>query len=337
MKQQASTKCSPSHRSFLVSPPDRWYHYLVEAVRFPQRNSLLERVCIRFIAALLVAVGLATAVPMQAASSDTRDLHEGNRSKASSTPYRSAHDERIRRANDRALAIISPSPQATTAVSPSPQTSIYSASWTSSQATLAYSLFFGVLGVGIFLLIALVRKDYRLATTPVIPPVMTPSEDELQFQTASLNDLRHGVVPHYYHLSDFLPNKGEIVIWAFHGVRHYRVETHSQWIGGSTGLNVRVVRGLWIHSGASHGHKVEYSSVNSEIGTLVFTNTALCFVGPNSVRIPFSHILALNTYSDGIGLHTDYASNSNQIFGDMHTDNVTFFMAAVSLLHKNSL
>jgi hypothetical protein len=285
----------------------------------------------------MVAVGMAATGTVQAASSDTRDLHDKNKTKASSTSNRVAHDERIRRANDRALAVLSPSPQATSALSASPQASVSSASWTSSEATLAYSLFFGVVGLGIFLLIALVRKDYRLATTPVIPPATTLPPEEVQFQTASLNDLGHGVIPHYYHLSDFLPNKGEIVIWAFHGVRHYRVKTHSQWVGRSAGLNVRVVRGLWIHSGASHGHRVEHSSVNSEVGTLVFTNIALCFVGPNSVRIPFSHILALNTYSDGIGLHTDYASNSKQIFGDMHTDNVAFFKAAVSLLHKNSL
>jgi hypothetical protein len=284
---------------------------------------------------------------VQAASSDTMDLHDGNRNKASSTPDRSAHDERIRKANDRALAVLSPSPQATAALSPSPQTSIFSASWTSSEAALAYSLFFGVLGLGIFLIIAIVRKDFRLAMTPVIPPVTTSpvtappvtalSVSQLQFQTASLNDLRHGVIPHYYHLSDFLPNKGEIVIWAFHGVRHYRVETHSQWVGRSAGMNVRVARGVSIRTGASYGHKVQHSSVNSEVGTLVFTNRALCFVGANSVRIPFSHILALNTYSDGIGLHTDYARNSKQIFGDMHSDNVAFLKAAVSLLHKNSL
>jgi hypothetical protein len=243
-------------------------------------------------------------------------------------PYRSAHDERIRKANDRALAVLSPSP--------SPQTSIFSASWTSSEAALAYSLFFGVLGFGIFLIIAIVRKDFRLAMTPVIPSVTTLPLEEVQFQTATLNDLREGVIPHLYHLSGFLPNKGESVIWAFFGVRHYSQETHSEWVGGSTGLNVRVVRGLWIHTGASHGHRVEYSSVNSEVGTLVFTTAALCFVGANSFRIPFSHILAFHTYTDGIGLHTDYASNSQQIFGDMHTDNVTFLKDALDLLHADA-
>jgi hypothetical protein len=82
----------------------------------------------------MVAVGLVATITVQAASSDTGYLHDGNKIKASSTPYRSAHDERIRKANDRALAVLSPSP--------SPQTSIFSASWTSSEAALAYSLFF---------------------------------------------------------------------------------------------------------------------------------------------------------------------------------------------------
>jgi hypothetical protein len=82
----------------------------------------------------------------------------------------------------------------------------------------------GVLGFGIFLIIAIVRKYFLLAMTPVIPSVTTLPLEEVQFQTATLNDLREGVIPHLYHLSGFLPNKGESVIWAFFGVRHYSQE-----------------------------------------------------------------------------------------------------------------
>jgi hypothetical protein len=72
-------------------------------------------------------------------------------------------------------------------------------------------------------------------------------------------------------------------------------------------------------------------------GTLVFTTTAVCFIGANSARIPFSHVLALNTYTDGFGLITDYARNSKHIFGHMHSDNVTFLKTALALLHENAL
>jgi hypothetical protein len=242
----------------------------------------------------------------------------------------------IRRSNDRALAALSPSPQATIYAAP---TTIPSISPTPNGVLLA-SLFFGVLGLGICLIIAVIEKDSRLATTPPTlptPAVTTLSVSQLQFPTASLKDLRHGVIPHYYHLDDFFPNKGEIVIWAFHGVRHYRVKNSVRTGRSKRGSECASSKRVWIHSGASHGHKLQYSAVDSEIGTLVFTNSALCFVGDNSVRIAFSHILALNTYSDGIGLHTDYAHNSKQIFGDMHTDNVAFLKKALSLLHKNSL
>ena len=71
-------------------------------------------------------------------------------------------------------------------------------------------------------------------------------------------------------------------------------------------------------------------------GTLVFTTKALCFIGANAARIPFSHVLALNTYTDGFGLTTDYARNNNHIFCHMHTDNVTFFNTAMGLLHANA-
>ena len=56
-------------------------------------------------------------------------------------------------------------------------------------------VFFGFLVLGTFIIIAVVRNNSRLATTPTTPPVRTLSADEFKLQTATLLDLRKGVIP----------------------------------------------------------------------------------------------------------------------------------------------
>lgn len=285
----------------------------------------------------MVAVGLIAAITAEGASphndgDGARNAHERNKTKASLTFTPSVHDEAIRRANDRALAALSPSPQATNYAASTP---ISNTSPTANGAVLGY-LFFGFLVLGTFIIIAVVSKDSRLATTAP-PPVPPLSEEVLQFQIATLNDLRNGIIPRHYHLRDFLPQKGESVLWAFHGVKHYYQTTQSVWVGRSAGLNVRVAKGVWLHSGSSYGHRVPRVSTHTEIGTLVFTSKALCFIGTNSARIPFTHVLAFDTYRDGFGFVTDLARKGKYIFGDMHPQNVAFLRTALGLLHSTAL
>ena len=70
-------------------------------------------------------------------------------------------------------------------------------------------------------------------------------------------------------------------------------------------------------------------------GTLVLTNQGFSFIGTNSTRIPFSHILSLEPYADGFGLDTDYAHNNKHTFGHMHPTNAAFVKSAVDIIGKN--
>ena len=86
-------------------------------------------------------------------------------------------------------------------------------------------------------------------------------------------------------------------------------------------------------SGRNHGHSEQHSSMDDQgVGTLVLTTKALCLVGVNSARLPFAHILALETFSDGIGLDTDYAKNTKHQFAGMNSDNVSFLKTAMDLV-----
>jgi hypothetical protein len=131
-------------------------------------------------------------------------------------------------------------------------------------------------------------------------------------QLAVLDELRKGIKPTIYTLNGFYPQKGESVIWAFSGVQHLHQAAHSEWVGRSGGLSVRVMKGVWYRSGRNHGHSEHHSSMDDQgVGMLVLTTKALCFVGVNSARLPFAHILALETFSNGIALARYAKRNGN--------------------------
>jgi len=61
------------------------------------------------------------------------------------------------------------------------------------------------------------------------------------------------------------------------------------------GFQVKIVKGLWFPTGASRGHSVSSTSMDDHgTGTLVLTNQGFSFIGTNSTRILFSHIISLS-------------------------------------------
>jgi hypothetical protein len=163
-----------------------------------------------------------------------------------------------------------------------------------------------------------------------LPP---PTPSESAGHELVLADLAQGTTPHLYQLAGFLPKKGETVIWAFLGVNHYHKGTHSEWVGRSGGASVRVLKGFWVRSGASRGHRVSHTAMDYQgVGTLVLTTIGLCFIGANSTRIPLSHILAFQSYSDGIGFDTDYVRNNRHVFTQIHAGNVAFIATVLDTI-----
>jgi hypothetical protein len=175
----------------------------------------------------------------------------------------------------------------------------------------------------------------RLGSTIQSPPG-TPTSSDTVNQQETLDDLRKGITPDRYNLSGFVCKKNEKVLFSFQGVRHYHQGTHSQWTGRSAGVSVKVVKGLWFRTGANRGHSVSSTSMDDQgTGTLVLTNQGFSFIGTNSTRIPFSHILSLEPYADGFGLDTDYARNNKHLFAHMHPTNAAFVKSAVDIIGKS--
>jgi hypothetical protein len=136
-----------------------------------------------------------------------------------------------------------------------------------------------------------------------------------------------------YCLDGYVPRKGEVVLWAFPNTKYYHLGTHTEWQGASVGVNFRVAKGLWVRTGQQRGHRVSHQSMDYKgTGTLVLTNQGFSFIGAETIRVVFSHIVVFKQYSDGIGFETDRVRNNKYLFGNLHTSSTVFIKDAVDVL-----
>jgi hypothetical protein len=136
-----------------------------------------------------------------------------------------------------------------------------------------------------------------------------------------------------YCLDGYVPRKGEVVLWAFPNTKYYHLGTHSEWQAGSAGVSFRVAKGLWVRTGQQRGRRVSHQSMDYKgTGTLVLTNQGFSFIGAETIRVVFSHIVAFKQYSDGLGFETDRVRNNKYLFGNLHTSSTVFIKDAVDVL-----
>lgn len=137
-----------------------------------------------------------------------------------------------------------------------------------------------------------------------------------------------------YRCPQYMPRKGEILLWGFDNVKYYHQGTHSEWQGGHAGVSVRVAKGLWVRTGTSRGHSVSHQSMDFKgTGTLLITNQGFAFLGAETIRVLFTHIVSMDYYKDGVGFDTDRARNNRYVFANMQTVSAMFVKDAIEVLN----
>lgn len=132
-----------------------------------------------------------------------------------------------------------------------------------------------------------------------------------------LRDVLNGTVPTRYSFQGDLPvnlQKGEQVAWGFCGTRYLEDRIHREYVGGSNGVSVRVMKGVYYHTSAFKGHTVENAeTLEIDQGWAIMTNKNIYFAGPcKSLRLPYSKIVSFQPFSDGIGFMRDAATAKAQ-------------------------
>jgi hypothetical protein len=138
-------------------------------------------------------------------------------------------------------------------------------------------------------------------------------------KSSILRQIMRGNIPDQSKAAATLPlnfQKGEQVAWIFQNTRYLEDRTRRTYEGRSAGVSVRIMKGVYYHTAAFHGHPVEHTDrVSVDTGLFVATNSNLYFAGSvKSLRIPYPKIVSFQPFTDGVGLMRDAASAKPQIF-----------------------
>lgn len=138
-------------------------------------------------------------------------------------------------------------------------------------------------------------------------------------KAAAIRDLLSGIVPQRISFNEQLPinfQKEEQVVWLFPDTKYFEDKVFRKYVGRTAGLSVRVMKGVYLRSGAFKGmpvDNVERTLVGQ--GLFVVTDKNLYFVcSAKSIRVPFSKIVSFEPYQDGVGIMKDNATAKPQTF-----------------------
>jgi hypothetical protein len=134
-----------------------------------------------------------------------------------------------------------------------------------------------------------------------------------------IRDVLNGVIPRRMKLDANLPinlQKDEEVVWVFPGCEYLEDKTRRQYVGGSQGVSVRIMKGLYYRVGGFAGQPVDRTErVHIDTGMVVVTNQHIYFAGPSkALRLPYAKIVSFQPFSDGIGIIRDASNAKPQIF-----------------------
>ncbi|MDH5368868.1 MAG: hypothetical protein OEW99_02510 [Gammaproteobacteria bacterium] len=136
---------------------------------------------------------------------------------------------------------------------------------------------------------------------------------------AVLRDIMDGNLPERVKIDGNLPfnlQKTEKIVWLFQNVNYYEEKTRTRYVGGSSGVSIRIAKGVYYRTGGFKGERVQTSeTVHADTGLLGVTNKHIYFSGPSkSFRIAFNKIVSFEPFSDGIGVQRDAQTAKPQSF-----------------------
>lgn len=119
----------------------------------------------------------------------------------------------------------------------------------------------------------------------------------------------------------FLLNKNEHMLWLFRDVTLQMQKVRRETVGRTRGVSVRVCKGVYYRTGGFKGTPVE-TTYMQRIGTgsVCLTDKNLYFHCPEkTLKIPFSKILSLDPYSNGLGVQKDGANDKPMFFENLNS------------------
>lgn len=135
-------------------------------------------------------------------------------------------------------------------------------------------------------------------------------------QAIVLKDLQRGVLPQKPLTVPVMLGRGECALWVYDNITIFQEKITREYVGGSRGMSYRICKGVTYRTGSFKGHPVERSHMDKVgVGSLVVTNKHFFFHCPTaSSKIPFTKIIGVSPYSDGLEVHKEEAKPKRTVF-----------------------
>lgn len=110
--------------------------------------------------------------------------------------------------------------------------------------------------------------------------------------------------------------RNEKIVWVFNDTSYLSPRTKTEYVGGSHGVSVRVMKGVYYRAGAFKGTPIQKDYLKTEgVGDLVLSNQNVYFISPaKSLKIPMRKIISIEPSATGLVLGRDGASAKPAIF-----------------------
>lgn len=135
-------------------------------------------------------------------------------------------------------------------------------------------------------------------------------------QAMVLKDLQRGILPQKPLTVPVMLSRGEVPLWIYDNVTLYQEKFTREFRGGNRGMSFRLMKGVTYRTGSFKGKPIERSSMERiGVGELVVTNKNFFFHCPtSSIKIPFSKLIGVTPYSDGLEVHKEEAKPKRTVF-----------------------
>lgn len=134
-----------------------------------------------------------------------------------------------------------------------------------------------------------------------------------------IRDITEGIVPNPKVTTGQLPfifQKSEKLIWVFYNVKYFEQITKTHYRGGSQGVSIKIAKGVYYRTNAFKGYPVQEQELKY-LGSGIFaiTDKHIYFSSPNKTfKTPYTKMITIQPYEDGIGIHKDGATAKPQVF-----------------------
>ena len=161
--------------------------------------------------------------------------------------------------------------------------------------------------------------EMRKTFEDVLDPVQLESGHEKLVKAATIRDLQAGTFKSRITIDGHLPillERDEQIIWVFQTAQYYETRTKTQYVGGSHGMSLRVMKGVYYRVGSHKGERIQTQHTElADVGLFAITNKSVHFKGTEKAfRIPIKKLLSLDLHADGITIFKDSANPKPQSF-----------------------